>query len=29
MEGSKRLVDINDGQAGRYEDMDSENGYPC
>ena len=23
----KRLVDINDGQVGRY--MDSENGYPC
>ena len=25
----RNVVDINDGQVGRYEDMDSENKYPC
>ena len=29
MAGSKRLVDIDDGQVDSYEDINSENKYPC
>ena len=29
MAGSKRLVVIDDGQVDSYEDIDSENIYPC